>query len=216
MISFPLLLIPFAIFNMIAFLTPGVSWTAPVYSVPLPLKSGASFTATVSDAFLTFALLMLMCEFIKSARQGKSFVEHFLALLLAGGAAAEFWMVPEGANSTFFLLVVICFVDLFAGFAASLRRARRAVVLDEPQPLPRAAPMPRAEPLAPIESTRVEPTRSEPARAEPARTEPARSEPTRSEPAVNPFIHIEPGTPPEPADRTEPTVKIEPVQKVGS
>jgi hypothetical protein len=215
-ISFPLLLIPFAIFNMVAFLTPGVSWTAPVYSVPLPLKSGASFTATVSDAFLAFALLMLMCEFIKSARQGKSFVEHFLALLLAGGAAAEFWMLPEGANSTFFLLVVICFVDLFAGFAASLRRARRAVVLDEPEPLPRAAPMPRAEPLAPLESTRVEPTRSEPARSEPARAEPARSEPTRSEPAVNPFIHIEPGTPPEPDGRTEPVVKVEPVQKVGS
>src|SRR5262249_25683088 len=83
-----------------------------------------------------------------------------LALLLAGGAAAEFWMVREGANSTLFLFVVICFVDLFAGFAASLRRARRAVVVDEPHPMPRSepvardAPMPRAEPLAPIGSTR--------------------------------------------------------------
>jgi len=27
-IGFPLLLIPFAIYNMVAFLTPGVSWTA--------------------------------------------------------------------------------------------------------------------------------------------------------------------------------------------
>src|SRR5947209_20569860 len=114
---------------MIAFLTPGVSWTAPIYSVPLPLKSGVPFTASVGDTFLVFSLLMLMCEFIKSARQGKSLVEHFLALLLAGGAAAEFWMVREGANSIFFLFVVICFVDLFAGFAASLRRARRAVVV---------------------------------------------------------------------------------------
>ena len=30
LLGFPLLLIPFAIYNMIAFLTPGVSWTAPV------------------------------------------------------------------------------------------------------------------------------------------------------------------------------------------
>ena len=75
---------------------------------------------------------MLMFEFIKSARHGKSFVEHFLSLLLAGGAAAEFWMVREAGNSTFLLFVVICFVDLFAGFAASLRRARRAVVVAEP------------------------------------------------------------------------------------
>jgi len=193
-IGFPLLLIPFAIYNMIAFLTPGVSWTAPIYSVPLPLKSGVPFTASVSDAFLVFSLLMLMCEFIKSARQGKSFVEHFLALLLAGGAAAEFWMVREGANSTFFLLVVICFVDLFAGFAASLRRARRTVVVEEPAPVVRAAPV---------------------ARAEPARVEPTRAEPMRTEPP-NPFIRAEPAAPPELPSRTEPVVKIEPVQKVGS
>ena len=38
MIGFPLLLIPFAIYNMIAFLTPGVSWTAPIYSVPLEIR----------------------------------------------------------------------------------------------------------------------------------------------------------------------------------
>ena len=193
MIGFPLLLIPFAIYNMIAFLTPGVSWTGPIYSVPLPLKSGVAWTATVGDAFLLFSLLMLMFEFIKSARQGKSFVEHFLALLLAGGAAAEFWMVREGANSVFFLFVVICFVDLFAGFAASLRRARRAVVVEEPVAA-RPAPAPRAEP------TRVEPTRIEPARTEPP----------------NPFTRVEPTAPPELSGRTEPVVKIEPVQKVGS
>ena len=194
MIGFPLLLIPFAIFNMIAFLTPGVSWTAPIYSVPLPLRSGVSWTATVGDVFLVFSLLMLMCEFIKSARQGKSFVEHFLALLLAGGAAAEFWMVREGANSVFFLFTVICFIDLFAGFAASLRRARRTVVVEEPVAARPAAPAPRAEP-----------TRVEPARVEPVRTE-----------APNPFTRVEPTAPPELSGRTEPVVKIEPVQKVGS
>jgi hypothetical protein len=192
-IGFPLLLIPFAIYNMIAFLTPGVSWTGPIYSVPLPLRSGVAWTATVGDTFLVFALLMLMCEFIKSARQGKSLVEHFLALLLAGGAAAEFWMVREGANSVFFLFTVLCFVDLFAGFAASLRRARRAVVVEEPVAV-RSAPAPRAEP---------------------ARVEPARVEPVRTEPP-NPFTRVEPTAPPELSGRTEPVVKIEPVQKVGS
>jgi len=150
---------------------------------------------TIGDAFLLFTLLMLMCEFIKSARQGKSFVEHFLALLLAGGAAAEFWMVREGANSIFFLFVVICFVDLFAGLAASLRRARRKVVVQEPAAVSRAEP---------------------PARAEPARVEPTRMEPVRTEPLPNPFMRVEPVAPPEPSGRTEPVVKIEPVQKVGS
>jgi hypothetical protein len=141
-IGFPLLLIPLAIYNMIAFLTPGVSWTGPVYSIPVPLKSGLAWSPTAGDALIVFALLLLMFEFIKATRQGKSLVEHFLALLLAGGATAEFVMVPEAGNSTFFLLVVICFVDLFAGFAASLRRARRAVVV-QPEVVA-VAPAPRA------------------------------------------------------------------------
>jgi hypothetical protein len=180
-IGFPLLLIPFAIYNMIAFLTPGVSWTAPLYSVPL--KSGVVWAGTVGDAFLTFALLMVMFEFIKSTRHGKSFIEHFLALCLAGGAAAEFWMVREAGNSTFLLFVVICFVDLFAGFAASLRRARRAVIIAEPVP--------------------VEPRRAEPARVAPVHVEPVRVEPARTDPFT---------TPP-PMPRADPVIKIEPVQK---
>jgi len=191
-IGFPLLLIPLAIYNMIAFLTPGVSWTGPVYSIPVPLKSGLAWSPTAGDALIVFALLLLMFEFIKATRQGKSLVEHFLALLLAGGATVEFVMVPEAGNSTFFLLVVICFVDLFAGFAASLRRARRAVVV-QPEVVA-VAPAPRAEPV---------------------RVEPARMEPVRSEPA-NPFTRVEPPAPPELSPRTEPVVKIEPVQKVGS
>jgi hypothetical protein len=151
-IGFPLLLIPFAIYNMIAFLTPGVLWTGAIYTVPL--KSGEAWTATVGDAFLGFALLMLMFEFIKSASHGKSFVEHFLSICLAGGAAAEFWLVREAGNSTFLLLAVMCFVDLFAGFAASLRRARRAVAVPPAEQAP--PPVVRAEPV------RVEPARSEP------------------------------------------------------
>ena len=201
MIGFPLLLVPFAIYNMVAFLTPGVSWTAPIYGATIPLNSGVGWMATIGDAFLIFTLLLLMLEFIKSARQGKSFVEHFLALLLAGGAAAEFWMVREAGNSTFLLFVVICFVDLFAGFAASLRRARKSVIVQETV----AAPL-RAEPV------RVEPVRVDPVRAEPARAEPVRAEPV----PPSPFTRVEPPAPAELSGRVEPAVTSEPVQKVSS
>jgi len=193
-IGFPLLLIPLAIYNMIAFLTPGVSWTDAIYPLPVPLKSGVNWTPSWGDVLLVFTLLMLMFEFIKTTRQGRSFVEHFLALLLAGAATAEFVMVQQAANSTFFMLVVICFVDLFAGFAASLRRARRAVVVGEPE-------------LVVVAARRAEPPRVEPARIEPARAEPVSS---------NPFTRVEPAPPPELSPRPEPAVRIEPVQKVGS
>ena len=71
----------------------------------------------------------------------------------------------------FLLFVVICFVDLFAGLAASLRRARRAVVVAQPVP--------------------VEPARVEPVRAEPARVDPAHPFPTAPMPRAEPVI-IEP------------------------
>jgi hypothetical protein len=195
-IGFPLLLIPFAIYNMIAFLTPGVSWTAPLHT--FPLQSGVSWPVTVGDAFIVFALLMLMFEFIKSARQGKSFVEHFLALCLAGGAAAEFWMIREAGNSTFLLFVVMCFVDLFAGFAASLRRARKAVVVAEPVEPVAPPPVQRAPQPVPVEPVRTEPPRVEPVRTEPPRTE---------APRPDPFTRMEPVAP-----RAEPEI-MPPVQK---
>ena len=122
MVGFPLLLVPFAIYNMIAFIVP-MDWGTKLYT--FRLKSGVEWSPTLGDAFIVFSLLMLMFEFIKASNQGKSFVEHFLSILLAGGAAAEFVMVKEAGASLFLLLVVICFVDMFAGFAASLRRARR-------------------------------------------------------------------------------------------
>ena len=167
MIGFPLLIIPFAIYHMVVFLLdvkdPVKWWGTELYFMPVALKSGDAWTGTLSDAFLAFSLLMLMFEFIKSARHGKSLVEHFLSLLLAGGTAAEFWMLPRFGTSTFLLFVVICFVDLFAGLAASLRRARRAVVVAQP---------------VPVEPARVEPARVEPVRAEPARVDPAHPFPT--------------------------------------
>jgi hypothetical protein len=166
-IGFPLLLIPFAIYHMIAFLMQDVSWSASLYFMPVALKSGVAWTGTLSDAFLAFSLLMLMFEFVKSARHGKSLVEHFLSLLLAGGTAAEFWMLPQFGTSTFLLFVVICFVDVFAGLAASLRRARRAVVVAEPVPV-------------------------QPARVEPVRVEPVRVEHARAEPPAHPFTTAPP------------------------
>src|ERR1044071_6434369 len=114
---------------MIAFLTPGFDWTSKPYMVVL--KSGVEWGPTFADAFLVFSLLMLTFEVIKSTRHGRSIVEHFLVLLLACGAAAEFVLIKDVCNSTFMLFVAICFVNLFAGFAAALRRARRTVVVEQ-------------------------------------------------------------------------------------
>ena len=95
MVGFPLLIVPFAIYNMIAFIVP-MDWGTKLYT--FRLMSGVEWSPTLGDAFIVFSLLMLMFEFIKASNQGKSFVEHFLSILLAGGAAAEFVMVKEAGD----------------------------------------------------------------------------------------------------------------------
>ncbi len=200
MIGFPLLIIPFAIYNMIAFITP-MDWGTKLYT--FRLLSGLEWSPTLGDAFLAFSLLMLLFEFAKSAKHGKSFIEHFLSLLLAGGAVAELLKVPQAASSTFVLFTVICLVDLFAGFSAALRRARRKVVVEQTP----VVVAPAAEPVR-VDPARVEPARVETVRVEPVRVEPARVEPVRVEPA-------HPDSPFAPAPRTEPPViRVDSVQKI--
>ena len=78
LIGVPLLVITFAIYNMIAFLTPGVNFLAPVFSVHM--VSGAEWPVTVSDVLLTLALVLLFIEIIKATRIGsRTLVDHMLS-----------------------------------------------------------------------------------------------------------------------------------------
>ena len=66
MLGFPLLLIPFAIYNIIAFLMPGVAWTGVVSTVHM--MSGADWTMTAGDVLVALAILLLCGEVMKSSR----------------------------------------------------------------------------------------------------------------------------------------------------
>src|ERR687890_388553 len=89
LIGFPLLLIPFAIYNIIAF-------------------------------------LLLFVELLKSTRIGtRNVVDHGLSFLLFVAMTVEFILVRQAASSTFFILLIISFVDVLGGFSVSLRSAQR-------------------------------------------------------------------------------------------
>ena len=161
MIGFPLLLIPLAIYNIIVFLMPGVSFVDPV--LKLPLMSGAEWPLTLSDMLLTLAILMLLSEVIKGARPGAKYLtDHLLSLIVFGGAAAEFVLWPKFGTSTYFLLTMLALVDFLSGVA--LRTRRRALVTSGPAPAPVSTKGARA-PSAVAAETRFVP---EPAPSVPA------------------------------------------------
>src|SRR6059058_1638256 len=143
MVGFPLLLIPLAIYNIIVFLMPSVSFTDPL--VKLTLMSGAEWTVTLSDVLLTLGILLLLAEVIKGARPGAKYLtDHLLSLIVFGAAAAEFVLWPKFGTSTYFLMTALSLVDFLSGLA--LRTRRRAVaVAAAPVPAPKAAePPPKA------------------------------------------------------------------------
>jgi hypothetical protein len=130
-LGFPLLLIPFAIYNMIAFLTPGVSWTAPVTTVHM--MSGTDWVLSWEDVLIAFAIFLLWIELIKATRMGmRSVMDHILAMILFIAMLVEFLLVPQAATSTFFLLMAIALVDVLAGFIIGMRASRRQIEVDGP------------------------------------------------------------------------------------
>lgn len=147
MVGFPLLLIPLAIYNIIVFLMPGVSFTDPL--VTLTLMSGAEWTVTLSDVLLTLAILLLLAEVIKGARPGAKYLtDHLLSLIVFGAAAAEFVMWPKFGTSTYFLMTALSLVDFISGLALRTRRRPVAVA---------AAPAPKAAEPPPKAAAKVEP-----------------------------------------------------------
>jgi hypothetical protein len=129
MIGFPLLLIPLAIYNIIAFLMPDVRFGEPLFK--LALMSGVEWPVTLSDILLAVGILLLLLEIVKGARPGaKYFTDHLLSLIVFGAAAAEFVLWPKFGTSTYFLLTALALVDFLSGLA--LRRRRGAVAATAP------------------------------------------------------------------------------------
>jgi hypothetical protein len=129
LLGFPLLLITFAVYNIVAFLMPGVAWTGALFSVHM--VSGADWTMSASDLLITLAILLLAGEVVKSTRIGiRTIVDHSLSLVLFLAMLVEFLLVKATATGTFFILLVISFVDVIAGFAVTLRSAQRDLTVE--------------------------------------------------------------------------------------
>jgi hypothetical protein len=176
MIGFPLLLIPLAIYNIIAFLMRDVSFAAPLFSVPL--MSGTAWPVTLSDALVALGIVLLLCEVIKGARPGAKYLtDHLLSLLVVCAAGAEFVLLPQFGTSTFFLLSLLALVDFLSGIALRARRGKQVAAVapkrgarapeapvSEPQfdPAPAPAPPPAVSVAEPVRLDHPEPTPAHP------------------------------------------------------
>jgi hypothetical protein len=92
------------------------------------MMSGQDWVMTWEDVLLTFTILLLAVEILKSTRMGlRSIVGHILAMALFIAMLVEFLLVPQAGTSTFFLLMMIGLVDVLGGFIISIRSSQRRV-----------------------------------------------------------------------------------------
>jgi hypothetical protein len=131
LIAFPLLLIPFAIYNMVAFLL-DMDFHQRVFGVPL--LSGKSMDVSMGDVLVLLGVLLLYIEILKSTRLStKAIVDHILSLVLFIGMVIEFIVVQRAATSTFLTLTALSFVDVIGGFTITIRSAQRDVIFEGPE-----------------------------------------------------------------------------------
>lgn len=129
MAGFPLLLIPVAIYNMVAFLMPDLTWTSPLRQ--FTLASGETVALTAGGGLIILSLVFLFFEILKATRPAvRSIIDHLLSTLIFIGALVEFLLMKQAGSETFLVLLVILLVDVIGGWSVSLRTAQRDISLE--------------------------------------------------------------------------------------
>jgi hypothetical protein len=127
LVGFPLLLIPLAIYNIIAFLF-SAGFGDTLFTIRM--MSQADLNVSTGDLLIILSILLLFIEVLKATRFGvKAIMDHILSFVVFVAALAEFIIVKQAATPTFLLLLVICFVDVVGGFSISIRTAQRDLAL---------------------------------------------------------------------------------------
>lgn len=133
LIAFPLLLIPFVLYNMIVFLL-DMRFSEELFAIPL--MSGATKVVTIGDFLIAIAALLLYLEVLKSARlNARSVMDHVLSLLLFLAMVAEFIMVPLAATSTFLVVLLLSLVDVLVGFSVGMRSPEPEIAVERIEPV---------------------------------------------------------------------------------
>lgn len=125
----PLMIVPLILYNLIlaGFIGTGVTSLNDTVT-SLSMMSGAEWTMSWGDVLIVIALALLFVEVLKATRTGSSSVlDHMLSMLVFIAFLVEFLLVQTAATHVFFILMVIAFIDVIAGFSVSIKSAGRDV-----------------------------------------------------------------------------------------
>ncbi|WP_370236403.1 MULTISPECIES: hypothetical protein [Henriciella] len=138
---FPLLIIPVAIYNLIALPYGGtgeqvdgvvLNNIAPIVemlSKPMmtfPMISGVNWAITNGEMLILFSIALLFMEILKSTSTGTAtIINHAISMILFIVCLVEFLLLPNFATSVFFIITIMTLLDVLAGVVVTIVSARR-------------------------------------------------------------------------------------------
>ena len=127
--AIPLMIVPLIAYNLvlIGLIGGGVAGLGSTIT-SLSMMSGATWTMSLGDLLIVVSLVLLFIEVLKATRTGSwSVIDHMLSMFVFVAFLVEFLLVRDAATHVFFILMVIAFIDVIAGFTVSIRSAGRDV-----------------------------------------------------------------------------------------
>lgn len=90
------------------------------------MTSGADMRLDAGDLVVVSGLFLLYVEIFKATRTSNaSIVDHVASLAVFVVALVELLLLPRFAHGAFLALLVMCLIDVVAGFTVTLSSARR-------------------------------------------------------------------------------------------
>lgn len=133
---FPLLAIPVIIYNLMAFgfhdSAAAANMAVAIGDVSKPVlaihmvSGDTNWPITSGDILVMLSLVFFFFEVLKSTSTGTaSILNHAVSMILFIVALIEFLLLKNFATSTFFILTIMCLLDVLAGVVVTIVSARR-------------------------------------------------------------------------------------------
>lgn len=137
---FPLLTIPVIIYNLMAFTfsgtRDGVAMTmtdninTPLWNLPM-VSEGTTWAVSSGDLMIILSMGFFFVEILKSTSTGASTIaNHAVSMLVFIFCLIEFLLLKNFSTSVFFILTIMCLLDVLAGVVVTIISARRDFTVD--------------------------------------------------------------------------------------
>jgi hypothetical protein len=141
---FPLLAIPVIIYNLMAFTHGGGGADAAGVAISMARQisdptlsgwklpmAGGEWIITSGDLLVMLSMVFFFVEILKSTSTGSSTIaNHAVSMIVFIVCLIEFLLLENFATSVFFILTLMCLLDVLAGVVVTIISARRDFTVD--------------------------------------------------------------------------------------